>query len=106
MTLAELVNVMVAATGAHETVLSVLVDARFGRRLAVSATSLGTDGMAVPEVVMPVTATLYVVPLPVTVAVFVPPAVPLIVTSPVTKPVTAALKTTVKLIGEVPVGSA
>jgi hypothetical protein len=42
----------------------------------------------------------------VTVAVFVPPAVPPIVTSPVANPVTDELKTTVKLIGEVLVGSA
>ena len=41
----------------------------------------------------------------VTVAV-VAPAVPLNVTSPVAKPVTASLKTTVKLIGLLPVGSA
>ena len=44
-------------------------------------------------------------PLPVTVAV-VAPAVPLSVTSPVAKPVTDSLKTTVKLIGEALVGSA
>ena len=43
-------------------------------------------------------------PLPVTVAV-VAPAVPLSVTSPVAKPVTDSLKTTVKLIGEALVGS-
>ena len=42
-----------------------------------------------------------------TVAVFEPPAVLAeSVTSPVTKSVTGSLKTTVKLIGEVPVGSA
>ena len=44
-------------------------------------------------------------PLPVTVAV-VAPAVPLKVTSPVAKSVTASLNTTVKLIGESLVGSA
>jgi hypothetical protein len=48
---------------------------------------------------MPLTATLYVVPLPVTNAV-VAPAVPLRETSVPTKPVTGSLKTTVKLIGE------
>ncbi len=42
----------------------------------------------------------------VTVAVLVPPAVPVIATSPVAKVVTDSLKTTVKLIGLVPVGSA
>ena len=44
-------------------------------------------------------------PLPVTVAV-VAPAVPLKVTSPVAKPVTGSLKTTVKLIVAEDVGSA
>ena len=53
---------------------------------------------------MPLTATLYVVPLPVTVPVSVPAAVPPSVTSPVAKPVTGSLKTTVKLIGERLVG--
>ena len=62
--------------------------------------------ITVPGVVMPVTATLYVVGPPDTVAVLVPPAVPLIVMSPVAKPVTVSLKTTVKVIGLVPVGSA
>jgi hypothetical protein len=46
------------------------------------------------------------VPLPVTVTVFVPPAVPLIVTPLELKPVTAALNTAVKWIGDVLVGSA
>ena len=58
--------------------------------------------------VIPLTATLYVLwsPLSVTVTVLVPPAVPAIVTSLPVKPVTASLKTAVKLIGEVLVGSA
>ena len=38
-------------------------------------------------------------------AVLVPPAVPVMVTSPVAKLVVASLKTTVKLIGLAPVGS-
>ena len=63
-----------------------------------------TEATTVPLVVMPETATLYVLPLPVTVAV-VAPAVPLSVTSPVAKPVTDSLKTTVKLIGVALVGS-
>ena len=45
-------------------------------------------------------------PLPVTAAVFVPPAVPVIVTSVPAKPVTGALKTAVKWIGDVFAGSA
>ena len=64
----------------------------------------GRDDRA--ALVMPVTATLYVVPEPVTVPTLVPPAVPVSVTSPVAKPVTASLNTTVKLIGEALVGSA
>ncbi len=51
----------------------------------------------VPAVVMPVTLTLYVVPLPVTVTLLVPPAVPVIVTSVLSNPVTVSLKVTVKL---------
>src|SRR5918992_1006073 len=43
---------------------------------------------------------------PLTLAVFVPPAVPPIVTSVPAKPLTGSLKTTVKLIGEALVGSA
>ena len=39
------------------------------------------------------------------VTVFVPPAVPLIVTSPLAKPVTGSLNTAVNLIGDVLVGS-
>jgi hypothetical protein len=53
---------------------------------------------------MPLTATVYVVPLPVTTAV-VAPAVPARVTSPVAKFVVDSLKTTVKLTGEALVGS-
>src|SRR5687768_4406273 len=64
--------------------------------------------ITVPLVVIPLTATLYVVPLfgaiSVTPAV-VAPAVPLSITSAEVKPVTAPLKTTVKLIGLVLVGS-
>ena len=60
----------------------------------------------VPREVMPVTATLYVAPLPVTAPLFEPPDVdPVNVTSPVANPVTERLKTTVKLIGLVLVGS-
>ena len=62
------------------------------------------DAITVPLAVIPETATLYVVPEPVTVAV-VAPAVPDKVTSPVVKLVTEELKITVKLIGDVAVGS-
>src|SRR5438552_2608190 len=65
-----------------------------------------TEAMTVPVEVIPVMATLYVVPLPVTIAVLLPPAVPVIVTPLPENPVTVLLKTTVKLIGLVLVGSA
>ena len=45
-------------------------------------------------------------PLPVRVFVFVPPAVPLVATPALVKPVTGVLKTMVKLMGDVFVGSA
>ena len=52
-------------------------------------------------------ATAVAEPLPVTEPIFEPVAVLAVsVTSPVTNPVTGSLKTTEKLIGEVPVGSA
>ena len=70
------------------------------------ATPAGTDADdEAAVVVMPLTATLYVVPPPVTVPTWLPPTSPLNETSPVAKPVTASLKTTVKSIGEVLVGS-
>jgi hypothetical protein len=74
---------------------------------AVSWAALAlTCAVTVPGVVMPATATLYVSPVPVTVGVFVPPAVPPSVKPVALKPVTDLLKTTVKLIGDVLVGSA
>jgi hypothetical protein len=60
--------------------------------------------ITVPSLVMPETATLKTVPAPVTTAV-VAPAVPLRVTSVPVKPMTASVNTTVKLMGEAPVGS-
>ena len=62
------------------------------------------EAMTVPVCVMPLTATLYVVPLPVTTAV-VAPAVPESVTPVFENPVTALLNTTVKLIGVALAGS-
>ena len=83
-----------------------LVETLFGwPPMVACARSAAIDAMIVPLVVMPETATLYVLPLPVTVAV-VAPAVPLSVTSPVAKPVTDSLKTTVKLTGDTLAGSA
>src|SRR2546422_9022235 len=60
--------------------------------------------MTVP-LVMRLTAWLWVRGPPVTVTVLPPPAVPLIVTSPLTKLLTASLKATVKLMGDAFVGS-
>src|SRR5215831_9665305 len=81
------------------TALSVLVEATFPLENASMAAPALTVAITVPDPDMPLTATLYVVPLPVTTAV-VAPAVPLSVTPPLVKPVTAALNTTVKLIGD------
>ena len=61
--------------------------------------------MTVPSRAIPLTSTLKVMGPKVTTAV-VAPAVPLSSTAPVSKPVTASLNTTVKLMGEVLVGSA
>src|SRR4029077_12047453 len=95
----------VVSTVPKATLLSVLVDAMLALPAASVAAPAGTLTTTVPVPVIPDTATLYVVPLPVTVAV-VAPAVPLSVTSPVAKPVTVSLKVTVKLIGLALVGSA
>src|SRR5207249_1490682 len=97
----------VGAVTSHVTVLSVLVEAVFGLATESCATPAAMVAITVPVVVMPATATLYgPAPEPdVTVAVFVPPALPLTVTSPVAKSDTGLLKTTVKLIGPVFTGS-
>ena len=95
-------------TNANVTVLSVEDDAKFPFDTSSSATSGPIETIAVPLLVIPLTATLYVVPslgaVSVTVAV-VAPDVPPNVTSPVSKPVTGFEYTTVKLAGERPVGS-
>ena len=90
----------------YVTVLSVLVDTRLALPAASVAAPAGTLATTVPLPVIPDTATLYVVPLPVTVAVSVPPAVPAKLMSLAAKPVTVSLKVTVKLIGLALVGSA
>src|SRR6266403_1856706 len=89
------------------TLLSVLVEAAF-RLPATSWTLLTSMESVTVPLVEPVMlmATLYVGPVPVTVAVFVPPAVPPMVTLVLVKSVTASLKTTVKLMGDTLVGSA
>ncbi len=87
--------VTVGATLSKLTVLSVEVEAALPLPAVSLATPAAIDATTVPAPVMPVTATLYVVPEPVTVPTFAPPAVPVIVTSPVAKPVTDLLNTTV-----------
>src|SRR6185369_13935171 len=87
------------------TVLSVLVEAALTLPAASLAAPAAMFAITVPSVI-PLTATLYVLGPPVTVTVLVPPAVPLIVTSLLAKPLTGSLNTTVKSIGEVLAGSA
>ena len=104
---AGLLIVDVGATLSKMTVLSVLVEAVMPLPAAsVTVVVAGMVAITVPLVVMPLTAALYVGPLPVTVTVFVPPAVPVMVTLVPVKPVTASLKTSVKLISDALVGSA
>ena len=64
--------------------LSVLVEAAFGRPAAV-ARPWGIVAMTVPLAVMPLTATLYVEPLPVTTAVIATAFPERLTTSPVAK---------------------
>ncbi len=85
--------------------LSVLVEAVLVFPAASVAPAAGTVAITVPSPVIPLTATLYVVPLPVTTAV-VAPAVPDRVTSAPVKSLTDSQNTTVKLIGDEFVGSA
>ena len=87
------------------TVLSVDVDGAFGLPVRPVATPTGIVAITVPEVVMPVTSTVKTTGPPVTVAIFVPPAVPVTVTSPVAKPTTGSLNTAVNVIGVTLVGS-
>ena len=87
--------------------MSVLVDARLALPAASVAAPAGTLTTTEPLPVIPDTATLYVGPLPVTVAESVPPTVlPAKLMSLAVKPVTVSLKVTVKLIGLALVGSA
>ena len=91
----------------YTTELSVLVEAAVFALPAGSETApTGMLAITVPSV-MPDTATFQVVGPPLSVTVFVPPAVPVITTSPAVNVAgsIASLNTTVKLIGEVFVGS-
>src|SRR5207248_164535 len=93
-------------TGVKVTLLSVLVEAVLTLPAASVAIPAGMLAMIGPAVGMPRTATAEVLGPPVTVTVLVPPAVPLMVTPAPVKPLTGPLKTAVKLIGELFVGSA
>src|SRR6476661_7066457 len=86
------VRVTVGATVSYVTVWSVLVEAVLPLVAASWATPAPIEAMTVPFEVMPLTATLYVVPER--------------LTSPVAKSATDSLNTTVKLIGLALVGSA
>ena len=100
-------NVTTGATLTQLTRPSVDVEARLLLPATSVATAAAIKAVTVPEVVMPLTATLYVEPeMRLTAPTFVPGAVPPIVTSPVPNPRTGSLKTTRKLMGETPVGSA
>ena len=87
------------------TVLSVEVEALFVLPAESETPPAGIDAITVPAVVMPLTATVNVVPLfgaiSVSVTVFVPPAVPVVETSEDVKVDVSIglLKTAVKLIG-------
>ena len=88
------------------TVLSVLVEATLVLPAASLATPAAMLAMTVPELGGVATATLNVLGPPVTVP-LVAPAVPLTVTSPLTKVLpTLSLNTTAKLIGPALAGSA
>src|SRR5688500_2490809 len=86
--------------------LSVLVEAVLLLPAASCAAPAAMLAVTVPLVVVPLTATVYVLGPPLTVALLLPPAVPPIVTSAALKPLTASLNTAVKLIGPAAVGSA
>jgi len=101
--------VTVGATLSHVTVLSVLVDAVLLLPEGSCTAFAAISAMTVPGVVMPLTAAFHVMLSEVVrFTVFVPPAVPVRVTSEPVKVAgfIASLKTTVKLMGDVPVGSA
>ena len=88
----------------YPTILSLLVLAELGLPRASVTAAAFTFAMTVP-LTMPLTATLYVVPEPVTTAVVGFP-VPDSARPAAPNPLTASLNTTVKLIGETLVGSA
>src|SRR5688572_19446632 len=96
----------VGAAASKRTLLSVLVEAVLLLPAASWAAPATMLAVTVPLVVMPLTATVYVLGPPLIVAVLLPPAVPPIVTSAALKPLTASLNTAVKVIGPAPVGSA
>src|SRR5213594_3848666 len=98
--------VTVGGVGSNVTGLSVLVEAVFPWPAASVAPPAGIVAITVPPLVRPLTATVEVLGPPVTSTVVVPPAVPPITTSLPVKPLTDSLKTAVKVMGAVLVGSA
>ena len=89
--------VTVGGGGRKVTVLSVLVETKLLRPDTVDVATLAAMlTITVPALVMPEMATSYVLGPPVTVAVLIPAAVPVIVTALPLNPVTASLNTAVK----------
>src|SRR5437773_1971608 len=88
------------------TLLSVLVEAVLVLPAASCATPAGMLAITVPALLMPLTVGRAALGAPLTVAVLVAPAVQLSVTPALVKPLTGLLKTAVKLIGELLLGSA
>src|SRR5438046_2280472 len=98
--------VTVGGVASKLTLLSVLVEAVFRLPAASCATPAGMLAITVPSVVMPLTATERKSVAQGTGTVLVRPAVPMRMTPAPVKPLTGPLKTAVKLIGELLVGSA
>src|SRR5947207_2908023 len=96
----------VVSAGVKLTLLSVLVEALLALPAASRATEVGILASTVRGLLMPLNATLSVLGPLLIVTVLLPPAVLLTFTPPLRSPLTGSLKTAVKLIGELFVGSA
>src|SRR5437016_3422016 len=98
--------VTVGGVASKLTLLSVVVEAAWMLPAASCATPAGMGAGTVPAVVMPLTATLQVLRPTVSPYATLFRSLPLIVTPAPLKPLTGSLKTAVKLMGELLVGSA
>src|SRR5206468_959109 len=97
--------VTVGGVGSNVTVLSVLVEAVFPLPAASVAPPSGIVAITLPPTLFPYTTLFRSLGPPVTSTVLVPPAVPPITTSLPVKPLTGSLKTAVKVMGAVLVGT-